>query len=725
MTEKGKWRIPAAVFLAFVVLVSAAPVVHANHDEIVDKVSKGTTDLVSISTDGRQGNGDSGSAGTDPSACRPAFGRFGASDDGRRVVFESTAGNLHPSDVNGKMLTDIFVFDRTRGKMDLVSAMPHGLAGDAPSVTQGLCPQRSVLSSSNPSISGNGRYVVFESHLPLTGTDQPEAAIPGSKVFLRDLKKRTTELVSLSSDGLPVFTDAIFNWGFPDVSDDGRYVAFSSRAPGVTKEECAAATGIPLLDDNVPGLCGFQVYVRDRKKGETFLASRSNSGDPADKEIETAFISGNGRYVAYSTAATNLLDTPMAPCLPFDVARPVHPCHNVFVHDLRTRKTELISASRDGSPANHSRLVIRSGGYKPQIMSDDGRFMLFFSDSTEIVPGNPPFPGGSYAYLRDRGTGRTQRVSVSSSGRILQSAGAHRFSISDDGRHVLVPMSVQIGCIGSLCDGKHDTSGGFIVDRTTGQTDRVTWAAGPKGPPGATEGHFAQLGGDGSFLVQAALDEQALVDGDANGFMDVFVRDIERRPLGIDGVGKKAAPQREAPEEDDSLICLEDVCIPPQGALVTRARGNEDGVSTRPGAELYGASLAYRPALDDLFAAIELEHMGPALTIGPGGSLTGGLPSLLFGLRFDVEDKSYEVRATSLLAGTFGLFDCTYLMPNCLNVTNLRGGYGTTGERVVFSLPLDAIGLERGGKLKDVEAFSGFGSFMTGATSILDTVRLK
>jgi hypothetical protein len=93
-------------------------------------------------------------------------------------------------------------------------------------------------------------------------------------------------------------------------------------------------------------------------------------------------------------------------------------------------------------------------------------------------------------------------------------------------------------------------------------------------------------------------------------------------------------------------------------------------------------------------------------------------------VRLKVEDHSYEVRARSLLGGTFGLFDCTD-SPICTKVADLRGGYGTTGERVVFSLPLDLIGLEGGGTLSDVEAYSALGSYLTGPTKVLDTVRIR
>lgn len=61
----------------------------------------------------------------------------------------------------------------------------------------------------------------------------------------------------------------------------------------------------------------------------------------------------------------------------------------------------------------------------------------------------------------------------------------------------------------------------------------------------------------------------------------------------------------------------------------------------------------------------------------------------------------------------------------CAKIADLRGGYGTTGMRAVFSLPLKEIGLKKDGELKHVEAFSGLGSNLTGATKVLDKVRSK
>src|SRR5438552_2269746 len=137
---------------------------NAHHNEVVDKLGRGRTKLESISSSGKQGNGDSGSG------CYSGS-EFDASDDGRFVVFTSAAANLDPSDVNGRLIPDVFVHDNKTGRTELVSKMPNGAGafptGTPPTGFQSLCYAPVAQWSGWPVISGNGRYVAFASTLPL------------------------------------------------------------------------------------------------------------------------------------------------------------------------------------------------------------------------------------------------------------------------------------------------------------------------------------------------------------------------------------------------------------------------------------------------------------------------------------------------------------------------------------------------------------------------------
>lgn len=702
-STKSRSRITVAASMAFALVVVLPLEARAHHDEIVDKLARGETDLVTVSSSGKQGDGHSGGTGSG-GGCGAGSNSFSASDNGRFVAFESYAGNLHRSDANGTLVVDVFVFDRKKRKLDLVSVMPHGLAPEVPAgLPQDVCVPRHQLGSISPTVSGTGRYVAFVSNLPLTGTDKHYLASvdPPWRVFVRDLKRQRTELVSRTSEGDPV---TVPRGEIPDISDNGRAVVFNTGVAGVTEEPCPnasiAGVEVPLISELD---CGIQAYVRDRKKDEILLASRSNSGEFSNQSVGPAFISGNGRYVAFATDADNLLGSePGEPCAPVDPLNPVQVCHNVFVHDLRTRNTELISVARDGTAADGSRLPTYSSSRKPQVLSDNGRFVVFYSDSDEVVPTNPSPPRGSRAFVRDRTTGRTERVSVSSTGAILAHSNAHDFSITDDGRHVLFPTNTQGACLFALCDRAHDGTGNFLNDRRTGQTDWLTWTgpfvdgAPDPGPPGA-KAAFPQIGGNGRFFIFSAGDEPPRAQGDDNRFTDVFVRDL---PPPSTGAGLLSSAKRASRSGTA------------RGVNLTDAVGDAAGA---PGADLIGARVIERPELDDLYIKIDLQRLQTTRL------LAGGTP-LLYGLELTLEGRAYEVRVapgslTSPLDPVFGFFSCE---ATCEEVATLKGGFGTVGENVVVSLPLHVLDAERGEALEDLRAFSAYGTYEAGALTILD-----
>lgn len=352
-------------------------------------------------------------------------------------------------------------------------------------------------------------------------------------------------------------------------------------------------------------------------------------------------------------------------------------------------------------------------------ISGDGRFVTFVSNGTGLVPNDsnsdPTFGNqGNDVFVHDLNTRRTERISVSATG----GEGRHSTDpmISPDGRYVSFASFAYARLVEDdrsslnhwLEGGGHDS---YVHDRATGSLVRVSEPLhGPRDKGWGGCGGALSRGGRHSVFISAS---DTLIEGDTNGEFDYFVRDLGTE-LGVGGF-KGGKPPNEPP--DDRICITPDLCVPP-GAAVSSSDSVQDinDVLTERGANLYGASLAYRPQYEDLFVKIELEHMPKVI---PGTS------PIFYGLRFKSGDKSYEVRATSFNFGTFGLFDCTSLRPACTKVADLRGGYGTTGMRVVFSLPLDRIGLEGGGELKDVTAFSGIGTSHTGAAKVLDWVRLK
>jgi hypothetical protein len=153
----------------------------------------GTTERVSVASDGTQGNGNPGS--------------FTISADGRYVAFDSWASNLVSGDTNGR--TDVFVHDRQTGQTTCVSVAYDGTLGNGDSIS--------------PSISADGRYVAFDSGANNLVSGDTNGT---SDIFVHDRLTGLTSLVSVASDG----TQGNSSTMSLSISADGRYVAFESWA---------------------------------------------------------------------------------------------------------------------------------------------------------------------------------------------------------------------------------------------------------------------------------------------------------------------------------------------------------------------------------------------------------------------------------------------------------------------------------------------------------------
>ena len=142
----------------------------------------------------------------------------------------------------------------------------------------------SIYGSGSPSISGDGRFVAFETN----ATDLvPNDTNHRSDIFVFDRQTGTTERVSVASDGAQADLDSYH----PSISGDGRYVAFESDASNLVAGDSNATSDI---------------FVYDRATGQTQRVSIASDGSQANDESTTASISGDGRYVVFQTPATNL-----------------------------------------------------------------------------------------------------------------------------------------------------------------------------------------------------------------------------------------------------------------------------------------------------------------------------------------------------------------------------------------------------------------------------------
>jgi Tol biopolymer transport system component len=246
-----------ARFVAFV--SSATNFVPGDTNGFVDVFVRdrrlGTTSRVSVATGGSQGNGDV--------TLSPAL-----SDDGRFVAFASLATNLTPEAAPG-----LFVRDRRLGTTALASVSQAGVAGNAGGVAGGIA------------ISREGRFLAFDS---ASTNLVPNDTNGTSDVFVRDLRRRTIERVSVSSTG----NQGNGSSGAPSISADGRFVAFGSSStnlvPGVTTDVT-------------------RVYLHDRLTRVTRLVTRTFDGDPPDFGGGLPALSGDARVIAMQSLASNLV----------------------------------------------------------------------------------------------------------------------------------------------------------------------------------------------------------------------------------------------------------------------------------------------------------------------------------------------------------------------------------------------------------------------------------
>jgi titin len=290
----------------------------------------------------------------------------------------------------------------------------------------------------------------------------------------------TTERASVDSSGNES------NHGYSirsSISADGRFVAFESSATNL-----------------VPGgTSGRQnIFVHDRETGATELVSEDSSGNEANANSSALAINPDGRFVAFESSATNL------------VPGGTSSHGNIFVHDRETGATELVSADSAGNEGNNF-------SAQPSI-SADGRFVAFFSFSSNLVPGDTN--GAIDVFVRDLQTGSTERVSVDSSGNQTDLDSFFGLSLSADGRFVAFTSRAS-----NLVSG--DTNGTwdvFVHDRETGATDRMSVDS--LGNQVGNSGNYfgLSMSADGRFVAFES-DASNLVPDDTNDTVDVFVHD--------------------------------------------------------------------------------------------------------------------------------------------------------------------------------------------------------
>jgi len=297
---------------------------------------------------------------------------------GRYVVFVSTDTNMI---TQGGTTVGVYLRDVQAGTTTLVSVDTNGL-------------NLAVNPTASPALSADGGAIAFES---------PWANLDGrnfeSDVFARDLTNAVSELISVHDPNLPSVTPNGLSESWPGaVSTNGRYLAFSSWASN--------------LAPNDTNQC-LDVFVRDLVTGQTVLASVDVNGFAGNNFSSEPSISASGRYMAFTSEATNL------------VAGDTNQAFDVFIRDLQAGTTEVISVSTNGGFGNKL-------SYAP-FLSADGRYVLFCSQAQNLAAG---IYTNDNLFLRDLQAGQTYG---------LTTAGYQFYAMTPDGSDVAFVGSIGTG----------------------------------------------------------------------------------------------------------------------------------------------------------------------------------------------------------------------------------------------------------------------------------------
>ncbi|MEW6776983.1 MAG: FG-GAP-like repeat-containing protein, partial [Bdellovibrionota bacterium] len=381
---------------------------------------------------------------------------------------------------DGNLTTDVYARDRLGRTTSLVSLRQDNTqAGDLPSDLSTMTYDGKVIVfQSNatdllgPGNDSNSSYDIFVRRNPATDS------FPSGGVVNEIASRQDTSLGNGESDSQ---TDT------GAVSEDGRFVAFSTYASNLET---------PDLDFGLDQ----DVFVRDRLTNHTVYVSydtastvqgNGQSYDPA--------ISADGRYVVYSSTASNLL--------PGDSGTYT----DIYLFDLLARRTERISVGIGGAEANGE-------NYDPEI-SPDGRFVVFESFAGNLAPNDANADNDVYLY--DRVAGTTTLVSADMVGNAAGSS--LEPVVSYDGRYVAF-KSQNGGIVPGDTNGAYDI---FVWDRIADQTERVSLrdpsAGGGETLAGAA--HNPSISWDGTIVAFESLAGDMIASGTTPGRRHVYLHD--------------------------------------------------------------------------------------------------------------------------------------------------------------------------------------------------------
>lgn len=572
--------------------------------------------------------------------------------------------------------------------------------------------------STGGDISADGRFVSFQSDAPDL---VPEKTNRLGAAYVYDRASGAMKLVSVSSDGEPA-NGFSFSSG---ISADGRFAVFTSSATNLVPNDGNGST---------------DTFVHDVETGTTERVSVAGDGTEADAASQNATISGDGRYVAFASRATNIVEGGTNGQL------------NILVKDRVEGDVYIASRSSDGQQGNAS-------SFFPEL-SDDGRYVVFHTFASNLVPDDAN--GRTDVYLHDSETSLTERVSLTWNGREANDS-SNRAGVSANGRYVVFASNAT-NLVPNTASPNISPGDVYVRDRVRRTTERVSTTN--AGEVGDRNSFTPQISPDGRYVILTSLATN-LVRGyptycppevtNLARCRDVFLHDrellrTERVSLGNNEVQGNSGLSVGSMTPDASVVAffgaatnLVDGADSDEPDVFVRTRGQPlDAVDLRAlpsatavrvtggatfsgavlsqsptrqlliensGIEIHRAELFHHPEEGDLLFRWRLNGMQTLPT-----SPRGPVPFQYLGFAFTTPTGRYEIRiqehfrpdppSTQLFETRVELYKCE---SSCVHIADLPGSFGTTGPEARASLPLKTIGLDETDPITGMRAYMALG----------------
>ncbi|MEM9304576.1 MAG: hypothetical protein AAGE01_20865 [Pseudomonadota bacterium] len=403
-----------------------------------------------------------------------AFASFLLAPEGNQVYRIFNDGNgrfLHEDGGNDQFLSTRFQPDDGFTRFGVFREAPERMLG--PGGAEYTQPPEFLPGPRDQVFSGNGQvlaYITASSNV-LGGDDNERV-----RVVTYDFATGEAEVIDVTPTGAPSNQGA----NAVAISDDGRYVAFSSQSDNLVD-------GVDVPPN--PEFGDADIFLRDRLLQTTTRISRE--GIPGAGTRGTPRLSGDGQVVAYASSE-------------IDGTRV-----DIYLYDRTEDRYELVTRAFDGGDADGDSLSAIA-------LSSDGRFLLFQSAAENLVENDDN--GRADAFLFDRSTGMLERIDVSPFAKGDEPA-ITTLALSSDGDRVLLTTDAALDPLDV-----NEVRDHYLLERSTQTLTLVTVAA--DGGPADGSSFGGRLSADGRYASFFSFATN-ITPGDENGVGDIFIRDLE------------------------------------------------------------------------------------------------------------------------------------------------------------------------------------------------------